>query len=105
MWSTLRRTTSPASTWQVASYYWRNVLTVVHRVFRMAPLDHTHQQACTRCRAREVRSPGAPLHWLPTQVFEYCSTDLKKYMDRLGKGPAFPLSLVVIKVRWLLGVG
>ncbi|KFM23775.1 Cyclin-dependent kinase B1-1 [Auxenochlorella protothecoides] len=30
-------------------------------------------------------------------VFEYCSTDLKKYMDRLGKGPSFPLSLVVIK--------
>lgn len=41
---------------------------------------------------------------LSLQVFEYCSTDLKKYMDRLGKGPSFPLSLVVIKVGGLMDV-
>lgn len=33
------------------------------------------------------------------QVFEYLTTDLKKYMDRNGKGPNFPLTKPVIKVR------
>jgi hypothetical protein len=32
-------------------------------------------------------------------VFEYLTTDLKKYMDRSGKGPNFPLQKTVIKVR------
>lgn len=35
----------------------------------------------------------------PAQVFEYLTTDLKKYMDRNGKGPNFPLQKTVIKVR------
>jgi cyclin-dependent kinase len=30
-------------------------------------------------------------------VFEYLSTDLKKYMDRNGKGPAFPLDPEFVK--------
>lgn len=33
------------------------------------------------------------------QVFEYLTTDLKKYMDRNGKGPNFPLPTQTIKVR------
>lgn len=32
------------------------------------------------------------------QVFEYLTTDLKKYMDRNGKGPNFPLPKTTIKV-------
>ena len=32
------------------------------------------------------------------QVFEYLSTDLKKYMDRNGKGPSNPMHPDVIKV-------
>ena len=32
------------------------------------------------------------------QVFEYLSTDLKKFMDRKGKGPNFPLDPWLIKV-------
>eukprot|EP00955_Chlamydomonas_euryale_P101818 365376-Chlamydomonas_euryale.AAC.5 len=31
------------------------------------------------------------------QVFEYLSTDLKKWMDRGGKGPAYPLPLGTVK--------
>jgi cyclin-dependent kinase len=32
-------------------------------------------------------------------VFEYLTTDLKKYMDRNGKGPNFPLPKPTIKAR------
>jgi len=32
-------------------------------------------------------------------VFEYLTTDLKRYMDRNGKGPAYPLSTPTVKVR------
>ena len=32
------------------------------------------------------------------QVFEYLSTDLKKFMDRNGKGPSHPLDPKLIKV-------
>lgn len=32
------------------------------------------------------------------QVFEYLSTDLKKFMDRTGKGNANPMPLMQIKV-------
>ncbi len=32
------------------------------------------------------------------QVFEYLSTDLKKYMDRNGRGPAHPLPTELVKV-------
>lgn len=32
------------------------------------------------------------------QVFEYLTTDLKKYMDRNGKGPNYPLPKQTIKV-------
>lgn len=33
------------------------------------------------------------------QVFEYLQMDLKKWMDKGGKGPGFPLPLGTIKVR------
>ncbi len=35
-------------------------------------------------------------------MFEYLSTDLKKWMDKTGggKGPAFPLPLGTVKVGW-----
>jgi hypothetical protein len=33
------------------------------------------------------------------QVFEYLTTDLKRYMDRNGKGPAYPLTTQTVKVR------
>lgn len=36
-------------------------------------------------------------------VFEYLSTDLKKYMDRNGKGPAHPLRPELVKVRGWAG--
>lgn len=32
------------------------------------------------------------------QVFEFLSTDLKKYMDRNGKGPTNPLPPEMVKV-------
>lgn len=32
------------------------------------------------------------------QVFEYINTDMKKWMDRHGKGPAHPLPKAHIKV-------
>ena len=32
------------------------------------------------------------------QVFEFLSTDLKKYMERTGKGPENPLDLDLVKV-------
>ena len=38
------------------------------------------------------------LNKLVLQVFEYLSTDLKKFMDRNGKGPNFPLDPRLIKV-------
>lgn len=42
---------------------------------------------------------GKPCLYL---VFEYLSTDLKKYMDRIGKGPSYPLAPELVKVRgWL----
>jgi len=39
---------------------------------------------------------GKPCLYL---VFEYLSTDLKKFMDRNGKGPAHPLPPELVKVR------
>lgn len=39
-----------------------------------------------------------PVLLTPVQVFEYLTTDLKKYMDRNGKGPNFPLPKTTIKV-------
>ena len=38
---------------------------------------------------------GKPCLYL---VFEYLSTDLKKFMDRNGKGPAHPLDPMLVKV-------
>jgi hypothetical protein len=38
------------------------------------------------------------------QVFEYLTTDLKKYMDRSGKGPNFPLPKATIKVGCIAGL-
>lgn len=37
-------------------------------------------------------------------MFEYLTTDLKKYMDRSGKGPNFPLPKTTIKVRCMAGL-
>lgn len=39
---------------------------------------------------------GKPCLYL---VFEYLSTDLKKFMDRNGKGPTNPLPTELVKVR------
>lgn len=33
------------------------------------------------------------------QVFEFLSTDLKKFMDRTGRGPLNPLPPMLVKVR------
>jgi hypothetical protein len=41
---------------------------------------------------------AVPLLLLTQQVFEYLTTDLKKYMDRNGKGPNYPLPKPTIKV-------
>lgn len=41
---------------------------------------------------------GLKVVWV-LQVFEYLTTDLKKYMDRNGKGPNYPLPKTTIKVR------
>lgn len=38
---------------------------------------------------------GKPCLYL---VFEYLNTDLKKFMDRIGKGPAHPLCPQLVKV-------
>jgi hypothetical protein len=32
-------------------------------------------------------------------VFEYLATDLKKYMDRNGRGPSNPLPKQIVKVK------
>ena len=37
-------------------------------------------------------------HGVLLQVFEYLSTDLKKFMDRTGKGNANPMPPMLIKV-------
>jgi cyclin-dependent kinase len=41
-----------------------------------------------------VEENGKPVLYL---VFEYLTTDLKKYMDRLGRGPQFPMKRTEIK--------
>lgn len=46
---------------------------------------HTLRAGATRCCCSML------------QVFEYLSTDLKKWMDRGGKGPAYPLPLGTVK--------
>jgi hypothetical protein len=48
--------------------------------------------------ARRGRATEGRLRWA-AQVFEYLNTDLKKYMDRNGKGPAHPLDPRLVKVR------
>lgn len=35
------------------------------------------------------------------QVFEYLDTDLKRFMDKSGKGPKYPLAPKLIKVKLL----
>ncbi|KDD73953.1 protein kinase, partial [Helicosporidium sp. ATCC 50920] len=49
-----------------------------------------------------VEENGKPCLYLASRaggkiVFEFLSTDLKKFMDRAGKGPAFPLDPTLIK--------
>lgn len=57
------------------------------------------------CHEQQLRSPLGGLTPVCAvlccvlQVFEYLTTDLKKYMDRTGKGPSFPLPKPTIKVR------
>ena len=41
---------------------------------------------------------SAPLPYV-LQVFEFLSTDLKKFMDRTGRGPLNPLPPMLVKVR------
>jgi hypothetical protein len=48
--------------------------------------------------SRFVAQPKWSLVLTTLQVFEYLTTDLKKYMDRNGKGPNFPLPKTTIKV-------
>jgi hypothetical protein len=66
------------------------------------------EQACAPCACRARRLQGAASPPLPhpgrlpsppsPQVFEYLTTDLKRYMDRNGKGPAYPLPTQTVKV-------
>lgn len=63
--------------------------------------------ARTKSKARHTCLTSGLL--LPPQVFEYLSTDLKKWMDRNGKGPAHPLPKQIIKVQlhllgWVSGM-
>jgi hypothetical protein len=67
--STSTRTASQSSTWYTA---------------------HAHT-AIIACRMLYQDA----LRW---QVFEYCDTDLKRWMDRNGKGPSNPLPTEQIKV-------
>ena len=53
--------------------------------------DAPTQTCCILLKARRLTK-------LVLQVFEYLSTDLKKFMDRKGKGPNFPLDPMLIKV-------
>lgn len=58
-------------------------------------------QVCSAGRllcVEHLEENGKPCLYL---VFEYLSTDLKKYMDRIGKGPAHPLPLEIVKVSRL----
>lgn len=56
------------------------------------PAHNTHTAAVTSL------SPIPLAAAAPPQVFEYLTTDLKRYMDRNGKGPAYPLPTQTVKV-------
>lgn len=53
----------------------------------------------TTCSQSTIFAVYGMLCVLDVQVFEYLTTDLKKYMDRNGKGPNYPLPKPTIKVR------
>ncbi len=70
-----------------------------------------HLKCCTRSATAGVLAGEQLLECVLTtcvchgQVFEYLSTDLKKYMDRNGKGPSNPMHPDVVKVTyqcWIL---
>jgi len=51
-------------------------------------------------KVEHVEEGGKPVLYL---VFEYLTTDLKKWMDKRGKGPQFPLSRTAVKqIMWQL---
>ena len=84
--STWRRTTSPSSTWYVPGFDDRPP----------RPSWPLPPPLSAREPARDVTSYGL----VPAaQVFEYLDTDLKKYMDLTGRGPAHPLPRSTVKVR------
>ena len=64
---------------------------------------HQYTRPRVRCRllcVEHLEENNKPCLYL---VFEYLSTDLKKYMDRNGKGPAHPLDPMLVKVRAAMG--
>jgi len=67
---------------------------------RSLPLGSNHP-ATARSR-QQLLVQEASLSPGDMQVFEYLTTDLKKYMDRNGKGPNFPLTKPTIKVHIML---
>jgi len=58
------------------------------------PPNHQPQHLKRLLDVEHVEENGKPCLYL---VFEYLTTDLKKYMDRNGKGPAHPLPKRTIK--------
>lgn len=60
------------------------------------PVDAPRAAARRLLCVEHLEENGKPCLYL---VFEYLSTDLKKYMDRIGKGPAHPLDPMLVKVR------
>lgn len=57
-------------------------------------MDAQHLLICALCRTSFQAGCARVL----LQVFEYLSTDLKKFMDRTGKGNANPMPPKLIKV-------
>lgn len=66
-------------------------LYLVNYIFKML----SRSAICVLCARL---APDCVQDTLPTQVFEYLSTDLKKFMDRTGKGNANPMPSKLIKV-------
>lgn len=59
---------------------------------------HPKSHLCLRCRS--CSGLDEERVYCALQVFEYLSTDLKKFMDRNGKGPNYPLNPKLIKVYY-----
>lgn len=61
----------------------------------LLPAARSTQFTCRLLCVEHLEENGKPCLYL---VFEYLSTDLKKYMDRNGKGPNHPLPPELVKV-------